>query len=70
MSKGFVLVTPSGRIVASTFAEDKEDAEHRAYEYLFALRTWPRKYWKEWDKFIKERERRGWYVFPVRLRLA
>jgi hypothetical protein len=67
---GFALVTPKGKILADTFDVDKEMAEAKAYDLLFARYTWPRKYWKCWDGFIKERERRGWYVFPVKLRLS
>jgi hypothetical protein len=67
---GFALVTPKGKILAETFDKDKDTAQVKAYDWLFNRYLWPRQYWKQWNAFIKEAERRGWYVFPVKLRLS
>jgi hypothetical protein len=64
------MVTPKGKILAETFDTDKSCAESKAYDLLFYRYRWPRAYWKQWTAFKKERERRGWYVFPVKLRLV
>lgn len=70
MSSGFALITPGGKIVAETFRAEKEYAEGAAFDHLHARYKWPEQYWKRWDEFCKERERRGWYVFPVKLKLS
>jgi len=70
MIDGYAMVTPKGKILADTFDTDKASAEVRAYDMLFYKYQWPRDYWKQWSEFQKERERRGWKVVPVKLRLA
>lgn len=70
MSKGYVLVAPKGTIIAETFHEEKEEAEARAYTYLYSLYLWPRKYWKQWDEFVTERERKKWIVRPAKVVLT
>lgn len=66
---GYALVTPAGNIVAETFNVDKECAESAAYDYLSATKPWAKspKFWKRWDEFVAERERRRWYVEKVAL---
>lgn len=61
---GWVLTTPAGNIVPDTFATTKQEAEHKAYDYLSKTRSWAAspEYWKEWDKFVAERVRRHWTV--------
>jgi hypothetical protein len=70
MSKGYVLTSPKGKIYPETFNEDKEMVEGMAYEHLSHYYAWPRAYWKKWDEFVKERERRGWKVVPAKVVLT
>jgi len=69
ISDGYALRTPGGKMVAETFAVDKGDAEVLAYDYLSKTRAWAAKgeYWKQWDLFVAERERRGWVVQRIHL---
>ena len=67
MSRGFVLVSPKGRHIICTFSADRETTEGIAFDYLDALYTWPKSYWKQWDAFCQERERRRWKILPVKL---
>jgi hypothetical protein len=65
MNHGYALITPGGKIVASTFNVEKDYAHSAAYDYLEARYRWPDAYWKKWDEFIAECKRRGWIVVPV-----
>jgi hypothetical protein len=71
---GFVLVSPSGMVLPGTFTIDKQQTEQIAFDFLSrcSRSKWaahPR-YWKQWDKFVAEREKRGWRVVPARVVLA
>lgn len=70
MSTGYVLVSPSGRVVVETFDVEREMCEGLAFQHLNALYAWPRKYWKQWEEFCTERERRGWKVRPAQVVLT
>ena len=63
---GWVLVSPSGHVVPETFALTKEACEGLAYDYLSNSKKskWAanRKYWKQWDLFVRDREARNWTV--------
>lgn len=66
MNRGWALFTPSGKIIGETFARTKGEAEGHAYAYLSG-RPWTEGFWKQWQPFVRQRERRGWIVRPVRL---
>lgn len=65
MNYGWALFTPTGKIVMETFGRTKGEVEGHAYAYLASTRDWPAAFWKMWKPFVKQRERRGWYIRPV-----
>ena len=68
--KGWVLVSPLGRIISGTFAECKDDVCTRAFDYLYKRYPWAHLFWKNWDGFIEERNRRGWWVVRAEVHLS
>lgn len=65
----YVLVSPGGLPVWGTLALDKHAAEGNAYSELQHTQ-WAQRYWKQWDAFIAERERRGWLVRKCRVEVV
>lgn len=63
----FALESPSGTLIVSTVSADLETAQVRAFDFLYAKKAWAKPFWKQWDLFIKERNKRGWHVRKVRL---
>lgn len=61
---GWVLTSPSGRAIEFTFDTDKDGSESKSFGYLYSHlnKSWAKPYWKQWDAFCAERERRGWRV--------
>lgn len=70
MIHGWALFTPRGKVVPNTFGRTKGIAEGYAYNYMASTRDWPTAFWMMWKPFVKQRERRGWFVKPVRLVLT
>lgn len=68
---GYVLVSPKGQVLPETFSTDHEYACVNAYAWLASEGegTWADAYYKKWDEFIRERQRRGWFVRECNLRL-
>ena len=66
---GYALFSPSLIVIPDTFDVDRENAESKAYDYLSRVSRWAtdKKFWKQWDLFVAERQRRGWVVLPVGL---
>lgn len=66
--EGWALFTPAGFPIAATFSQDLSTTQSLAFDYLQS-RSWARKpcWWKNWDGFVKERQKRGWDVCRVGL---
>jgi hypothetical protein len=72
VASAWALVSPSGKPVALTIRPAKREAEALAYTYLAHHKRWAAAthFWKQWDIFVAEREKRGWRVCKVQVRTA
>jgi hypothetical protein len=55
----WVLRSPSGKLLPETVTCDYDTACSIAFNYL-SHKSWARPFWKKWDEFIMERQRRRW----------
>ena len=67
MPKVYALTSPSGRVIKTTVSWDIRETQRMAYDYCKARSAWAGKFWKQWDAFVRERNRRGWCVCSFEL---
>lgn len=78
---GYVLVSPSGKMVKQTFSLGLQGCQQKAFDYLYVSSTlnnytdtkkrtrphWSTKFWKKWDEFVAARVKRGWVIKRARI---
>jgi hypothetical protein len=69
--EAYVLVSPSHIVRKNTVRLTYDEACQAAFDELYNEgKVWVRKYYKDWDGFIKERVRRRWWIYPAYLEIA